>query len=70
MRCGYVASSVGDCVATLLLDRLRTVLQALYHPTRLALVEPPSKLAEDSMEWVFVYGGSRAPRCCSLLGTA
>ncbi|KAI0924688.1 hypothetical protein AcW2_005498 [Taiwanofungus camphoratus] len=33
-----------------------TSVQALYHPTRLGLVEPPAKV--DKEEWVFVYGGS------------
>ncbi|KAH9932578.1 GroES-like protein [Fomitopsis serialis] len=33
-------------------------VQALYHPTRLALAELPSKLQQGSEEWVFVYGGS------------
>lgn len=33
-----------------------TAVQALFHPTRLALVEPPNKV--DKEEWVLVYGGS------------
>ncbi|PCH36497.1 GroES-like protein [Wolfiporia cocos MD-104 SS10] len=33
-----------------------TAVQALYHPTRLGLVEPPAKV--DKEQWVFVYGGS------------
>jgi len=33
-----------------------TAVQALYHPTRLGLVEPPEKGGKE--EWVFVYGGS------------
>ncbi|RPD66616.1 GroES-like protein [Lentinus tigrinus ALCF2SS1-7] len=35
-----------------------TAVQALYHPTRLGLVEPPAKASGD--EWIFVYGGSSA----------
>lgn len=31
-------------------------MQALYHPTRLALVEPPETTSEDS--WLYVHGGS------------
>ncbi|KAF7790270.1 hypothetical protein EIP86_001224 [Pleurotus ostreatoroseus] len=33
-----------------------TAVQALFHPTRLALVEPPAKVDKD--EWILVYGGS------------
>jgi len=33
-----------------------TAVQAMYHPTRLGLVEPPEKV--DTPEWVFIYGGS------------
>ncbi|KAH9938112.1 GroES-like protein [Fomitopsis serialis] len=33
-----------------------TSAQALFHPTRLALVEPPNKASGN--EWIFVYGGS------------
>ncbi|PSR78311.1 hypothetical protein PHLCEN_2v7433 [Hermanssonia centrifuga] len=33
-----------------------TAAQALFHPTRLALVEPPAKV--DKEEWVMIYGGS------------
>ncbi|CCL98245.1 uncharacterized protein FIBRA_00239 [Fibroporia radiculosa] len=33
-----------------------TAVQGLFHPTRLGLVEPPSKVSKE--EWVFVYGGS------------
>ncbi|OCH84775.1 GroES-like protein [Obba rivulosa] len=33
-----------------------TAAQALYHPTRLGLVEPPEKVSGE--HWVFVYGGS------------
>lgn len=33
-----------------------TAAQALYHPTRLGLVEPPAKAPGD--EWILVYGGS------------
>ncbi|KAH9846081.1 GroES-like protein [Lenzites betulinus] len=35
-----------------------TAAQALFHPTRLGLVEPPAKASGN--EWVFVYGGSSA----------
>ncbi|KAL1947808.1 hypothetical protein VTO73DRAFT_13532 [Trametes versicolor] len=35
-----------------------TAVQALYHPTRLALVEPPEKTSEDV--WLYVHGGSSA----------
>jgi len=35
---------------------LWTAVQAFYHPTRLGLVEPPSKVSSET--WVFVYGGS------------
>ena len=35
-----------------------TAAQALFHPTRLGLVEPPNKT--DKEEWVLVYGGSGA----------
>lgn len=35
---------------------LWTAVQALFHPKRLGLVEPPAKV--DRKEWVFVYGGS------------
>ncbi|TFK92236.1 GroES-like protein [Polyporus arcularius HHB13444] len=35
-----------------------TAVQALYHPTRLGLVEPPVKASGN--EWIFVYGGSSA----------
>ncbi|KAI0807655.1 GroES-like protein [Fomes fomentarius] len=35
-----------------------TAVQALCHPTRLGLVEPPAKASGD--EWIFVYGGSSA----------
>ncbi|KAH9838996.1 GroES-like protein [Rhodofomes roseus] len=35
-----------------------TAVQALYHPTRLALAEIPSKLQDGSDEWVFLYGES------------
>ncbi|THG97000.1 hypothetical protein EW026_g4939 [Hermanssonia centrifuga] len=33
-----------------------TAVQALFHPTRLALVEPPAKVDKD--EWILIYGGS------------
>ncbi|EMD39360.1 hypothetical protein CERSUDRAFT_112991 [Gelatoporia subvermispora B] len=33
-----------------------TAAQALYHPTRLGLVEPPEKVNEE--HWIFIYGGS------------
>ncbi|GJE87536.1 zinc-binding alcohol dehydrogenase family protein [Phanerochaete sordida] len=33
-----------------------TAVQALFHPDRLGLVEPPNKV--DKEEWVLVYGGS------------
>ncbi|CCM05588.1 uncharacterized protein FIBRA_07816 [Fibroporia radiculosa] len=33
-----------------------TAIQALYHPKRLAFVEPPEKV--DKEQWIFVYGGS------------
>ncbi|TFY63725.1 hypothetical protein EVJ58_g3092 [Rhodofomes roseus] len=33
-----------------------TAVQALYNPTRLGLVEPPSRV--EAEQWVFVYGGS------------
>lgn len=33
-----------------------TAVQALFHPTRLALVEPPNKVGKA--EWVLIYGGS------------
>ncbi|KAI0780487.1 GroES-like protein [Trametes elegans] len=35
-----------------------TAVQALFHPTRLALVEPPEKTAKE--EWVYIHGGSSA----------
>ncbi|KAI0780488.1 GroES-like protein [Trametes elegans] len=35
-----------------------TAAQALFHPTRLALVEPPEKTTKE--EWVYVHGGSSA----------
>ncbi|TBU65354.1 GroES-like protein [Dichomitus squalens] len=35
-----------------------TAVQALYHPTRLGLVEPPARAPKA--EWVLVYGGSSA----------
>ena len=38
--------------------RFWTAAQALYHPTRLGLVEPPEKAPGDRDEWVLVYGGS------------
>lgn len=38
------------------MDRFWTAAQALFHPTRLGLVEPPNKVEKE--EWVFVYGGS------------
>ena len=39
-----------------LCDRFWTAVQALFHPTRLGLVEPPNKV--EGEEWVLVYGGS------------
>ncbi|KAH9844379.1 GroES-like protein [Rhodofomes roseus] len=33
-----------------------TAVQALFHPTRLGLVEPPKKAPGN--EWIFIYGGS------------
>ncbi|KZT00987.1 GroES-like protein [Laetiporus sulphureus 93-53] len=33
-----------------------TAVQALYHPKRLGLVEPPARV--DKEQWVFIYGGS------------
>ncbi|KAL7283725.1 hypothetical protein ACG7TL_003162 [Trametes sanguinea] len=33
-----------------------TAVQALYHPTRLGLVEPPEKITKE--EWVYIHGGS------------
>ncbi|CDO68641.1 hypothetical protein BN946_scf184996.g72 [Trametes cinnabarina] len=33
-----------------------TAIQALYHPTRLGLVEPPEKVTEE--QWVYIHGGS------------
>ncbi|KAI0337936.1 GroES-like protein [Trametopsis cervina] len=33
-----------------------TAVQALFHPGRLGLVEPPKKVKRE--EWIFVYGGS------------
>ena len=38
--------------------RFWTAAQALYHPTRLGLVEPPEKAPGDRDKWVLVYGGS------------
>ena len=38
------------------LNRFWTAIQALFHPTRLGLVEPPNKVEKE--EWVLVYGGS------------
>jgi len=35
---------------------LWTAVQALYHPTRLGLVEPPEKINEE--HWIFISGGS------------
>ncbi|KAI0672782.1 GroES-like protein [Trametes maxima] len=35
---------------------LWTAVQALYHPTRLGLVEPPEKTLNE--EWVYIHGGS------------
>ncbi|KAL1947838.1 hypothetical protein VTO73DRAFT_13562 [Trametes versicolor] len=35
-----------------------TAAQALFHQTRLGLVEPPAKVS--SSEWIFIYGGSSA----------
>ncbi|KAI0362627.1 GroES-like protein [Trametes cingulata] len=35
-----------------------TAAQALFHKTRLGLVEPPAKASGN--EWIFVYGGSSA----------
>ncbi|RPD66609.1 GroES-like protein [Lentinus tigrinus ALCF2SS1-7] len=37
---------------------LWTAVQALYHPARLGLVEPPAKA--PSNEWILVFGGSSA----------
>ena len=37
-------------------NRLWTSIQAVFHPKRLGLVEPPTKV--DKEEWIFVYGGS------------
>ncbi|KAI0707802.1 GroES-like protein [Earliella scabrosa] len=39
-----------------------TAVQALYHPTRLGLVEPPAKVSGE--EWILVYGGSSAVGQC------
>lgn len=36
--------------------RFYTAVQALFHPTRLALVEPPAKVQKE--EWILIYGGS------------
>ncbi|RPD66571.1 GroES-like protein [Lentinus tigrinus ALCF2SS1-7] len=33
-----------------------TAVQALFHPNRLDLVEPPAKVSHD--EWVYIHGGS------------
>ncbi|KAM5538111.1 hypothetical protein V8D89_008308 [Ganoderma adspersum] len=33
-----------------------TAVQALYHPKRLGLVEPPAKVAGE--EWVYIHGGA------------
>ncbi|KAH9918219.1 GroES-like protein [Epithele typhae] len=41
-----------------------TAAQALFHPIRLGLVEPPSNT--DKKEWVFVYGGSTAIGQCTV----
>ncbi|KAH9928552.1 GroES-like protein [Epithele typhae] len=41
-----------------------TAAQALFHPTRLGLVEPPSKT--DKEEWIFIYGGSSAVGQCAV----
>ncbi|GJJ16139.1 hypothetical protein Clacol_010419 [Clathrus columnatus] len=35
---------------------LWTAVQALYHPDRLGLIEPPSKTEQN--EWIFIQGGS------------
>ncbi|KAI0665297.1 GroES-like protein [Cubamyces menziesii] len=35
-----------------------TAAQALFHKTRLNLIEPPAKASGD--EWIFIYGGSSA----------
>ena len=35
---------------------LATAIQALFHPKKLGLVEPPSRV--NGQEWFFVYGGS------------
>lgn len=36
--------------------RFWTAVQALYHPGRLGLVEPPETVAGE--EWVYIHGGS------------
>ena len=56
LGCAYVVFSwLLGCLSELT-DRFWTAVQALYNPTRLGLVEPPSRV--DGEEWVFIYGGS------------
>lgn len=38
------------------LDSFYTAVQALFHPTRLGLVEIPARSEKE--EWVLIYGGS------------
>ena len=45
-----------ESVCSVCYDRFWTAIQALFHPTRLGLVEPPSKVSGN--EWIFIYGGS------------
>lgn len=63
MRCSYVQSITVLRVKTDIgayaprsRSRFYTAVQALFHPMRRALVEPPAKVGKD--EWVLVYGGS------------
>ncbi|KAI0707838.1 GroES-like protein [Earliella scabrosa] len=43
---------------------LCTAAQALYHPMRLDIAEPPSTVSAN--EWFFVYGGSSAVGLCTV----
>ena len=61
LSCGWVKKSrtrsLGDVLT--FCERAWTVVQSLFSPTRLGLVEPDTEgIPIPRNEWVFVYGGS------------
>ena len=66
LGCAYVILACNGVLqnALTIAPSFWTAVQALYHPTRLGLVEPPSKVSGE--EWVLLFGGScESVRSCN-----